>query len=119
MNLSEDVHFDEIFDKAKSDARLVKLTTPETPSQVIACMKFWWSRQYNRPLKDPLLSTYTIYDLLYEYHLYKDSDNPTAAANEIINDSKTEVDALVKEMDEEFMNKEFGESWNMNENDFK
>ena len=31
-------------------------------------MKFWWSRYYARPLKDPLLDTYTLEDLLYEFH---------------------------------------------------
>lgn len=31
-------------------------------------LKSWWSRTYNRPLKDPILQEYTIYELLYEYH---------------------------------------------------
>ena len=31
-------------------------------------MRSWWSNTYNRPLKDPLLAEYTLYDLLYEYH---------------------------------------------------
>jgi hypothetical protein len=30
-------------------------------------LRSWWSKTYNRPLKDPLLDTYTIYELLYEY----------------------------------------------------
>lgn len=28
----------------------------------------WWSRKYNRPLKDPLLASYTLEELLYEFH---------------------------------------------------
>ena len=28
----------------------------------------WWSRTYNRPLKDPLLKEYTFEELLYEFH---------------------------------------------------
>ncbi len=31
-------------------------------------MKSWWSRTYNRPLKDPLLESYTLADLLYEFY---------------------------------------------------
>jgi hypothetical protein len=30
-------------------------------------LRSWWSKLYNRPLKDPLLDTYTLYELLYEY----------------------------------------------------
>jgi hypothetical protein len=119
VNLSEDRLFNEVFDKAKQQARLVNITTPETPEQVIEHMRFWWSKHYNRPLKDPLLASYSLYDLLYEFHLYKSFGNSEDAANEIITESKAEVEALVKEMDEEFIQKEFGESWSMNENDFK
>jgi len=28
----------------------------------------WWSQNYNRPLKDPLLLSYTLEELIYEYH---------------------------------------------------
>lgn len=31
-------------------------------------LKSWWSKEYNRPLKDPLLESYTIHELLYEYY---------------------------------------------------
>lgn len=31
-------------------------------------MRSWWSKTYNRPLKDPILSEYTLFDLLYEYN---------------------------------------------------
>jgi response regulator of citrate/malate metabolism len=27
----------------------------------------WWSRTYNRPLKDPILQSYTLEELYYEY----------------------------------------------------
>lgn len=30
-------------------------------------LKSWWSNTYNRPLKDPLLDSYTVYELMYEY----------------------------------------------------
>ena len=31
-------------------------------------LKSWWSRTYNRPLKDPLLESYTLQELLYEFY---------------------------------------------------
>jgi hypothetical protein len=39
-------------------------------------LEFWWCRTYNRPLKDPLLASYTIDELTYEYlrHLYHQPD---------------------------------------------
>ena len=30
-------------------------------------LKSWWSKTYNRPLKDPLLLSYTLEELLYEF----------------------------------------------------
>jgi hypothetical protein len=31
-------------------------------------LQSWWSKIYNRPLKDPLLQTYTLEELLYEFY---------------------------------------------------
>jgi len=31
-------------------------------------LKSWWSKTYNRPLKDPLLLSYTLEELLYEFY---------------------------------------------------
>ena len=31
-------------------------------------LKSWWSTTYNRPLKDPLLDSYTLEELIYEYY---------------------------------------------------
>lgn len=28
----------------------------------------WWSKTYNRPLKDPILLSYTVEELLYEFY---------------------------------------------------
>lgn len=36
--------------------------------QMILFLKSWWSSTYNRPLKDPLLETYTVEELLYEFY---------------------------------------------------
>lgn len=39
-----------------------------TEDQLLLFLKSWWSRTYNRPLKDPLLQTYTLEELLYEFY---------------------------------------------------
>lgn len=31
-------------------------------------LQSWWSRTYNRPLKDPLLLSYTLEELIYEFY---------------------------------------------------
>lgn len=31
-------------------------------------MQSWWSRTYNRPLKDPILLSYSLEELLYEFY---------------------------------------------------
>jgi len=31
-------------------------------------LQSWWSKHYNRPLKDPLLEKYSIFELMYEYY---------------------------------------------------
>ena len=55
-------------------------------------LKSWWSNTYNRPLKDPLLDSYTIYELMYEYFDKIERKNATHKAieqeNDKIEDSK-------------------------------
>ena len=31
-------------------------------------LQSWWSRTYSRPLKDPLLQSYTLEELIYEFY---------------------------------------------------
>lgn len=40
----------------------------DTFNKVELFLKSWWSRTYNRPLKDPVLLSYTFEELLYEFH---------------------------------------------------
>lgn len=40
----------------------------DTEEQLLLFLQSWWSRTYNRPLKDPLLQTYTMEELLYEFY---------------------------------------------------
>lgn len=36
--------------------------------QLLLFLQSWWSRTYNKPLKDPLLKDYTLEELLYEFY---------------------------------------------------
>lgn len=36
--------------------------------QLLLFLQSWWSKTYNRPLKDPLLQEYTLEELLYEFY---------------------------------------------------
>lgn len=36
--------------------------------QLLLFLQSWWSRTYNRPLKDPLLQSYSLEELLYEFY---------------------------------------------------
>lgn len=39
-----------------------------TEEQLLLFLQSWWSRTYNRPLKDPLLLSYTLEELIYEFY---------------------------------------------------
>jgi hypothetical protein len=38
-----------------------------TEEHLTLFLKSWWSKTYNRPLKDPLLDSYSLEELLYEF----------------------------------------------------
>lgn len=42
-------------------------------------LEFWWCKHYGRPLKDPLLSSYTYEELLSEFLMYAIDENPVEA----------------------------------------
>lgn len=66
----------------------------------------WWCRKYNRPLKDPLLLSYTPDELAYEYFLHIEIQNAAEEQVELETD-KIEEDkekaalAWADEMEEE------------------
>lgn len=40
----------------------------DSEKQLLLFLQSWWSRTYNRPLKDPILLSYTLEELLYEFY---------------------------------------------------
>ena len=61
-------------------------------------LKSWWSKTYNRPLKDPLLLSYTLEDLLYEFYdkverrLAEEERNEQGEINEEIAKEQQDLD---------------------------
>lgn len=59
-------------------------------------LQSWWSNTYNRPLKDPLLESYTLEELLYEFYDKMERRNAaeertTKEADKIEDDKEREV----------------------------
>ena len=73
--------------------------------QLMLFLQSWWSRTYNRPLKDPLLLSYTTEELLYEFYdrverrlaeeTARNEGKPEAAISKII---EGRVTGFVKEV---------------------
>lgn len=70
--LSQLSTFDAVQELARYDARHT-----DTEEGLTLFLKSWWSKEYTRPLKDPLLESYTLHELLYEY--YDKIERATAA----------------------------------------
>jgi len=76
-------------------------------------LRSWWSKTYNRPLKDPLLDTYTLFELLYEY---KDKVERIRAEEVIIEQETDKIedakmdDVLAWAEEEERLEKEAAEA---------
>jgi hypothetical protein len=59
--------------------------------QLLLFLQSWWSKTYNRPLKDPLLLTYSIDELIYEF--YDKIERHQAEVEQLNSDSdKIELD---------------------------
>jgi hypothetical protein len=123
---SEDKYINRLIDKAKEKAAAVKSGEIKTIEDLIWVLKHWWSRHYNRPLKDPVLESYEIPELLFEFFLFANLD-AGAETNKIISDNKEELQDLFKDFEPHSIaeakvtpeEKQFlTEEWSMNENDF-
>ena len=61
----------------------------DNEKQLLLFLKSWWSRTYNRPLKDPLLESYSIEELLYEFY---DRIERKAAAEEFLEQESDKIE---------------------------
>jgi hypothetical protein len=76
--------FEQINSIARRDARL---EIGEKKNRLF--LTNWWCRQYNRPLKDPLLNQYSIEELAYEYFL---AGEVTAYKQELIDQENDRIE---------------------------
>ena len=58
-------------------------------------LRSWWSKEYNRPLKDPILENYSIFELLYEYYDKEERELASELALEL------EADKIEEEKEQE------------------
>lgn len=78
-----------------------------TDEQLTLFLKSWWSKTYNRPLKDPLLLSYTLEDLLYEFYdkverrLAEEERNEEGEINQEIAKEQADLDWAEKMEQEE------------------
>lgn len=59
-------------------------------------LKSWWSNLYNRPLKDPLLESYTFEELLYEF--FDKSERQKASEENSVKEADKIEEAKEKEV---------------------
>ena len=59
-------------------------------------LKSWWSNTYNRPLKDPLLESYSLEELLYEF--YDKMERRNAAEERVASDADKIEETKEKEV---------------------
>ncbi len=59
-------------------------------------LKSWWSNLYNRPLKDPLLESYSLEELLYEF--YDRMERQKAAEERVTQEADKIEEAKEKEV---------------------
>jgi hypothetical protein len=57
-----------LVEKIRAIAAKNARSTLDNDHDLMLYLRSWWSRTYNRPLKDPLLETYSLEDLLYEFY---------------------------------------------------
>ena len=60
-------------------------------------LSVWWCEHYNRPLKDPILQSYTLEDLIYEFYLFKEHK---IHQKELDNDAADKIEEEKLKLDE-------------------
>lgn len=90
-----------------------KLTQVDSFEEFIEYVKVLWCRRYNRPFKDPLLQTYTSYELILEVLTCDFFDNPKELSDFIKQDNG-ELNAIMED-DEKWFEEQMGEGYTQEE----
>jgi hypothetical protein len=78
--------FDQIHEIARRDARSL---TGEKNIRIF--LMSWWSNKFNRPMKDPVLLSYSLEELAYEYYLNIENEKARQERIELENDKIEEA----------------------------
>lgn len=133
MIYSEDSLVEKLITQCQNHANKIKKAETKTVEDLIEYLRFWWSQHYNRPMKEPLLYTYTIQELLLEFYLHTEEteEQKSEKANDLITKNADELALLferpeaassgkpadLSQEEQDFMRQQFPE-WNMTEKDF-
>jgi hypothetical protein len=120
--IAEDNHIAIFGEKAKKLAYRIKKGNYDSLEDHILALRYWWSKHYNRPMKDPILETYSVYDLYLEMYLHADISDEEMK-KDVLNEHAEELASIFDDLDEsdkEFVKAEFPEAdeWKMSEEDF-
>jgi hypothetical protein len=122
----EDKHINELINRAKMKAKSIRKKEIKSVEDLIWFLKTWWCQYYKRPLKDALLDSYDLQELMLEFFLFTEVDE-TKETNKMITDNKEELASLFDDVplgeakesvtpeEQAFLDKE----WSMTEKDFQ
>ena len=79
-----------LIDQIKSIAAANARADLSDEKQLTLFLQSWWSKTYNRPLKDPLLLSYSLEELLYEFY---DKIERKKAEEERMNSENDKIEA--------------------------
>jgi len=82
--------FTSLIDQIRTVAAANARSDLSDEKQLILFLQSWWSKTYNRPLKDPLLLSYTLEELLYEFY---DKIERKKAEQERVNSENDKIEA--------------------------
>lgn len=89
------------------------LTRIENLEDLVILAKLLWCKRYSRPLKDPLLKEYNIYELLYEMCSWEYLDDPKLVDAFIQKDNGV-IDAIMED-DEKWFKETMAEGYSAEE----
>lgn len=95
--------FEEIVDSVRQIAASNARAPLYSEEATLLFLQSWWSKTYNRPLKDPLLKTYTLEELLYEFF---DKIEREAASKEKTESDDGKIEAVKEKQDTEWADAE-------------
>lgn len=87
-----------LIDRLAQAHRLIDPTTSE--KDLFRALKLWWCLKYNRPFKDPLIESYSLDELVYEYlvHHYLDPENDPQKKKQKEKEAESEEEWIKKQL---------------------